>query len=94
MKKIKIFEYESDHFTTIPDGYVGDIKYNLYEGSYPYIDPVTLQNTTYEKAKEVVLDKLKKQMEYRKTEETLWGTFQIQVDGKWKEDFSKRIRFN
>ena len=93
-KTQKCFENNDKNFTTIPDGYTGDIKYNLYEGSYPYIDPVILPNTTYEKAKEEVLNKLKKQMEYGKTDKTLWASFYIQVDGKWKEDFEKRVKYN
>jgi len=104
MKKLKIFESNNNsrndkYFTTIPDNFEGDIRFSCFEGSYPYIEPVALKNTTLEKAKEEATKKLQERMNYRKTDEKLWARFEINSDGNngdgtWKADSSKDLVLN
>ena len=70
---------------------IKEFRISCYEGSYQFFQ--SKFNGTLETAKKLAMNKLKKQYEYRQTQEILWAAFDILVDGKWDEDFNDRIKY-
>lgn len=77
--------------TKIENGYTGPITIEYYEGSYQFNTDV-YNNISIDEALKIAMQQLRRQKIYRKTDQTLWATFSIKVDGKWKEDFDRRLK--
>lgn len=84
---------EEVELNLIDDNFVGAINISFIEGSQQF-DNEMHHNTTIREAQRYAKKKLYNQSRYRKTDETLWATFSTKVNGKWVEDFSKRIKLN
>lgn len=84
---------EEIELNLIDDNFVGAINISFNEGSQQF-DNEMHHNTTIREAQRYAKKKLYNQSRYRKTDETLWATFSTKVNGKWVEDFSKRIKLN
>ena len=84
---------EEVELNLIDDNFLGAINISFNEGSQQF-DNEMHHNTTIRDAQRYAKKKLYNQSRYRKTDEALWATFSTKVNGKWVEDFSKRIKLN